>query len=160
MDGLWRVPDLRSCRKEKALAQSWTELIHFIKAAMKPVCLSFFFFSLSLFITLTLKENSVHHLTGAPAQWCQNKNCSVPPGFSSFGNTAKYPWVWFYPILSLSDHGAEGQRNPLQQPRFYKCVPVPKEEVADLPAEESLSSGTLLWALPRWAGCTGGKEHI
>lgn len=30
------------------------------------------------------------YLTGAPAQWHQNKNCSVPPGFSSFGNTAKH----------------------------------------------------------------------
>lgn len=145
-------------RKSTGSELDWANPLY--KSCYEASLSFFFFFSLSLFITLTLKENSVHHLTGAPAQWCQNKNCSVPPGFSSFGNTAKYPWVWFYPILSLSDHGAEGQRNPLQQPRFYKCVPVPKEEIADLPAEESLSSGTLLWALPRWAGCTGGKEHI
>lgn len=39
-----------------------------------------------------------HDLTGAPLQWCHNKNCCVTPGFSRFENTAKKPWVWFYPF--------------------------------------------------------------
>lgn len=54
-----------------------------------------------------LKQSLLPSITSQVPHHSDAKNCSIPPGFSSFGSTTKHPLFWFYTILSPTDNEAE-----------------------------------------------------